>query len=91
MISSLFSSDLTTALAWTLIHSIWQIGLVAMLLALFLNLHPSKNAKLRYGVALASMAVVGLMVLVTFASQFVGGESDKICLLYTSPSPRDRG
>ena len=80
MISSLFSSDLTTALAWTLIHSIWQIGLVAMLLALFLNLHPSKNAKLRYGVALASMAVVGLMVLVTFASQFVGGESDKILL-----------
>ena len=80
MLSSILSSDLVTALAWTLIHSVWQIGLVALLLALFLNLHPSKNARLRYGVALASMSVVSLMVLITFASQFVGGESEKILL-----------
>ncbi len=80
MISAFLSSELITAFAWTLIHSTWQIGLVAIVLAIFLNFNQSSKAHLRYNVSLASLGLIAVMVLVTFAYQMRGSGGEQILL-----------
>jgi beta-lactamase regulating signal transducer with metallopeptidase domain len=80
MISAYLSSELISAFAWTLIHSTWQIGLIAIILAIFINLNQSSKAHIRYNVSLAALGLIAVMVLVTFAYQMRGSGGEHILL-----------
>jgi beta-lactamase regulating signal transducer with metallopeptidase domain len=57
---------LTQALAWTVIHSLWQGVLVALLAALILWLMRFRSAKARYVVAYSSLFLLLTVVVLTF-------------------------
>ena len=71
MITTILSNDLAYAIAWTLLHSLWQISLVSILLALILKASSKASSINRYFIALGSMAIVIIMSLVTFASYYM--------------------
>jgi len=73
MITSFLSNEIVYALSWTLIHSLWQVTLVAVLLMLLLKVIPALNSTHRYMVALSSLVVILLMSLVTFTSYYFEG------------------
>ena len=58
------------ALGWTLVHSLWQIVLVAILLKGLLLLSSNQSARLRYGLSLAAMLVIALGAVVTFCRNY---------------------
>jgi beta-lactamase regulating signal transducer with metallopeptidase domain len=60
------SSLLSSALGWTLIHSLWQALLVYGTVTIVLRIIPSHRSSLRYVVALSSLAVVLVASAATF-------------------------
>ena len=58
------------ALGWTLVHSLWQIVLVAILLKGLLLLSSNQSARLRYGLSLAAMLGIALGAVVTFCRNY---------------------
>ena len=64
---SLLQSDISTTLAWTLLHSVWQVTLVAIILILVLRLMRHRSAQLRYLVSLGALAQTVLLALITFS------------------------
>ena len=66
MITQLLGEDLTYALGWTFIHSLWQGGMIALLMILILQKIPTRNASQRYGVAMGSLVAVLLTTMGTF-------------------------
>ncbi len=61
---------LTQALAWTVIHSLWQGILVALVAALILWLMRFRSAKARYVVAYSSLMLLLTVVVLTFFTVF---------------------
>ncbi|MEM6700547.1 MAG: M56 family metallopeptidase, partial [Bacteroidota bacterium] len=59
-------------LGWTLIHSLWQIGLVAIVLQIVLHFVPQRNALVRYNLSLFSLLVIAVWTAVTFGQQLQG-------------------
>ncbi len=49
--------NLAHTLGWTLVHSLWEIALVALVLFLVGLFLPRSNARLRYGLALAALVL----------------------------------
>ena len=62
----LFSSEITEALGWTVLHSLWQSGLTAALLLLSFVALKKASAKLRYRLAGSAMLAVLLSSIATF-------------------------
>ncbi|GJM31703.1 MAG: hypothetical protein DHS20C18_07040 [Saprospiraceae bacterium] len=59
--------DLVQALGWTLLHSLWQGGTIALLLALGLIGMRKLSALTRYWVALGSMMLLMISIVFTFS------------------------
>jgi bla regulator protein blaR1 len=59
-------ADLTTALGWTLVHSLWQSLLIAFLTFSILRLLPKTSSQLRYIVGCSAIFLVVLSAFVTF-------------------------
>ncbi|MEM0993382.1 MAG: M56 family metallopeptidase, partial [Bacteroidota bacterium] len=57
---------IATALGWTLVHSLWQIALIALLLKALLSISSNQSAHLRYGWSLVAMFAVLIGAGVTF-------------------------
>ncbi|MEZ4429138.1 MAG: M56 family metallopeptidase [Nannocystaceae bacterium] len=55
-----------TALAWTLLHSLWQAAVIAGALALALRVIDGRRAALRHALAAAALGAVALASLLTF-------------------------
>lgn len=73
MISS-FSAGLGPigkALGWMIIHSLWQISLIALILALVLRMIPRKQANTRYALLLIGLVAVVCWSGMTFQSNWV--------------------
>lgn len=66
MITDFLSTEMISALAWTLIHSLWQFTLVALLLTVVLGAMRKAKSATRYLVSLSGLGVMMVMVLVTF-------------------------
>lgn len=62
-------SMFSEVLGWTLIHSLWQIGLIAIALKIVLNFVPQRNAQVRYNLSLLSLLAITIWTGVTFAKQ----------------------
>lgn len=67
MFLEIFSnSNLIENLAWTLLHSVWQIAAVAFYLFLALRLFSKANANLRYLFAVSVLALSLILPIATF-------------------------
>jgi len=64
--------DVIITLGWTLIHSIWQIGLLAIVLAFVINRMNIKQATSRYALNMGAMFMVPVMTLATFFIMYDG-------------------
>lgn len=62
----LFSSKITEALGWTVLHSFWQSGLIAAFLLLSFVALKKSSAQVRYRVAGGALLTVLLSSVVTF-------------------------
>ena len=71
MITTLLSSPIAQALAWTILHSIWQIAIIALALVIVLRLMRYSTAAARYMVSLAAMSIVVLTSLVTLGVMLI--------------------
>ena len=65
-LSVLVNSELSYALGWTIIHSLWQVSLIAMIMSVFHNLYKNKSPELRHNISVFSMITVLLSSIVTF-------------------------
>lgn len=70
MLTEILSNNIVQALSWTLIHSIWQMSLVALSLALFLNVFKQVDSTKKYYIAFGSMAFSVLVACFTFLSYY---------------------
>lgn len=61
------NSSLVESLAWTLLHSVWQIGLVAFLLLIALKFVSRSNANLRYFISVSTLSLALILPIFTFS------------------------
>ena len=66
LIDNLLPENLTSALGWTIIHSLWQGAVIALLLSLLLLFLQKNSAKIRSAVANASLIIFLGAALITF-------------------------
>ncbi len=72
----LISEDLIYALGWTVLHSLWQAMLIALLMAGAMILLQKRPAKVRYLLANGSLLMVILLACFTFSSIYFGAEEE---------------
>ena len=68
MIARLFSEENIYALGWTVLHSLWQAFLIALLMGLAMLFLQKRSARLRYWLANAALFSVLLLSVATFFS-----------------------
>ena len=61
---------ITQAIGWTVLHSLWQITLIALLLKLLLVFVPQKKTNLIYFLSLIGLTASLVWVLATFSNQW---------------------
>ena len=66
LINSILSQGLIKAFGWTLIHSVWQGALIALIFALLLVVMRKFTSQSRYYVATLALLVVLVVSVVTF-------------------------
>ncbi|MFC0348242.1 M56 family metallopeptidase [Undibacterium danionis] len=70
VLSDVFGTDLLHALSWSLLHSLWQAGLVSVCLIMLISLTKKSQANLRFSMYALGMLTCLLLSLVTFFSYF---------------------
>ncbi|MEO8461345.1 MAG: M56 family metallopeptidase [Dokdonella sp.] len=84
-------ADAISALAWTLVHFVWQGGLIAALFFLARSAIPLERCEARYRLGLAALALMAVCPLLTYTIEFtttasvVGLESNSIGALTAPP------
>ena len=89
MITRLFSEENIYALGWTVLHSLWQAFLVALLMGVILLFLQKRSAQVRYWLANGALLLVFLISLLTFfflKQQTVAGEGGDLILLLEASS-----
>ena len=66
VLKNILSQEVVHKLGWTLLHSLWQGGVVVLLLVILLRVLRKSSANLRYVVACLGLAVIVLLPVVTF-------------------------
>ncbi|MCH7728725.1 MAG: M56 family metallopeptidase, partial [Planctomycetes bacterium] len=66
-LNELFSSDFCIRIGATLLHTVWQIGLIVAVLTLLLRAMARRSAAARYGVACLFMALIPVVACITFS------------------------
>jgi beta-lactamase regulating signal transducer with metallopeptidase domain len=67
----LLPEKIVNALGWTLFHALWQGALAALGFAVVLYFSKSCRARVRYGLGLATLALILVMATLTFRSHYV--------------------
>ena len=70
--------DFIYALGWTLIHSIWQVGLISVIVALIMMRVEAKKSATRYAIFLGALLAVPIMSFVTFYRLYSGIEASAV-------------
>jgi bla regulator protein BlaR1 len=65
-VETLIQHPIFDALAWTLIHSLWQAAVVAIVIGLLLRLFESASPGLRYNVAVFGLRLIPIIAVATF-------------------------
>lgn len=85
MITTLLSPPLTDALGWTILHSLWQGAVFALLLLASLVLLRKQSAQLRYSAALGFLWIFIATVAFTFTQQYQTARSEQPIAVSTAP------
>ena len=72
----LLPEKLVTALGWTLLHSLWQGALIALLAGVALILLKKHSAAVRYYVTLTALSTIFLLAVVTFLEKY-GADAER--------------
>ena len=64
-IINIFSSEIVSALGWTIVHSLWQASIIAFVMSIVLSQIKNEKAQLRYNVASFSMFAILIMSVCT--------------------------
>lgn len=67
--------DFIYALGWTLIHSIWQVGVVAVVVALLMMRIDPRKSNVRYTIFMGGLLAAPVLSIITFFRLFNGVES----------------
>lgn len=67
--------DIIYALGWTLIHSIWQVGVVAVVVALLMMRIDPRKSNVRYTIFMGGLLAAPVLSIITFFRLFNGVES----------------
>lgn len=70
-------SPLGIAIGWTIVHSFWQIGILAILLKLALRIIPGWKSNLRYSVASIALLLALVWSVSTFTKQWSDHAQDR--------------
>lgn len=65
-VNSLLSEQLAYAISWTLVHSLWQASLIALIMSWFLNRYKHEDAVIRYRISYAALVFVFFGSVLTF-------------------------
>ena len=66
ILENILSQEVVQKLGWTLLHSLWQGGIVVLLLAVLLRIFQKSSANLRYVISCLGLTLIVLLLLVTF-------------------------
>lgn len=66
LISRFLSDEITHAIGWTVLHSFWQGGVIALVLWVLMMKLPASSARLRYYVSLGALFLLLFTSLLTF-------------------------
>lgn len=69
-IAAIFSAELTEALGWMLIHSLWQGAIIAILLFLVLYFIKKKSAQIKYFLSFAALMGILVWAGITFINAY---------------------
>lgn len=70
-LNQIVSEKVTHALGWTVLHALWQVSLLALIMAIVLWFLKNKSAKIRYTVGCATLFLMLGISQVTFLYQFL--------------------
>lgn len=70
-LNQIVSEKVTHALGWTVLHAMWQVSLLALIMAIVLWFLKNKSAKIRYTVGCATLFLMLGISQVTFLYQFL--------------------
>jgi beta-lactamase regulating signal transducer with metallopeptidase domain len=76
----LFSGDLIRALGWTLVHSLWQGGAVALFVGIVMLFLKKHSANLRYLVYSIGMVVILGLAMITFIHFYSGEHHQQVII-----------
>lgn len=65
-LNSILSEHLAHAISWTVIHSLWQASLIALIMSWFLNRYKHEDAIIRYRISYAALLFVFIGSISTF-------------------------
>jgi len=72
------------ALGWTLIHSLWQAGLVSLVISAFFAVFPQMTSRVKAAVSFSAVVLIGILVSATFILQM--GSTSGSTLQNSSPA-----
>ncbi|MDO8897723.1 MAG: hypothetical protein Q7V19_08730, partial [Bacteroidales bacterium] len=70
-----FSDEMLTAIGFSLLHSLWQAALVALIVLGLLRLFQNGSATSRYFIGFTGMAAMALLPVITFISIYQPSEN----------------
>ena len=65
-LNTIFTNDFIRALGWTIIHSLWQLAIVAIILGLVLLVLKRSSSATRYYIFAGAMLTVLLFAVIQF-------------------------
>ena len=69
------SETLIHAISWTVVHSLWQASLVALILSVVYAYVPKKQSNIRYNIGLTGLFVTTLLGIITFLLYYMSSQS----------------
>ena len=72
IINHLFSDAFIYAFGWTVVHALWQVTLIAFLVAIALLVQRGQSAKMRYWTAVLGLFAVLVSAIATFCYLYAG-------------------
>jgi len=76
-LSTLLNENIATAIAYTLIHSLWQAALIALIMSAFLHLYREEDARVRYRISYCALLFVLLGSVITFCIYYATGSQSQ--------------
>ena len=68
-------SAITNALSWTIIHSLWQGGIIFIFLVLYYIFFKKSNAKEKYVITFSSLTLLFISTIITFIIKLTDSSS----------------